>query len=179
MSASGSASSAPVPPDDGPAHHGGQEQQQRRWRQLSAVLFNVVRYYRQFEAAVQRQVAAGMAELEKALQVGVCLLRVCVGGAGLVAAAPGTASLPIYQAVSWCLLRPTYPDVVSPCLPLPACLPGLCGSGQVGGPWLLCAQVGWGPGDVKGHGTRRCSATVRSSGLPASSSCMCDVSGCW
>ena len=40
-----------------------------RWQQLSALLYNVVRYYRQFAPAVQRQVASGMAELEKALRV--------------------------------------------------------------------------------------------------------------
>lgn len=47
-----------------------QEQQRQRWRQLSALLHNVCRYYRQFEPAVAGQIAAGMAELEKALQVG-------------------------------------------------------------------------------------------------------------
>lgn len=40
-----------------------------RWRQLAALLSNVGCYYRQFEPAVDRQVAAGMAELEKSLQV--------------------------------------------------------------------------------------------------------------
>ena len=42
----------------------------QRWAALAALLSNVARYHRQFEPAVQRQIAAGMAELEKALQVG-------------------------------------------------------------------------------------------------------------
>ena len=58
---------------------GGADAQVQRWRQLSAVLYNVVRYYRQFEPAVQRQVAAGMAELEKQLQVsGVAACSCCL-----------------------------------------------------------------------------------------------------
>ena len=61
---------------------GGAEAQAQRWRQLSAVLYNVVRYYRQFEPAVQRHVAAGMGELEKQLQVS----RVPAGGRPLSAA---------------------------------------------------------------------------------------------
>ena len=54
----------------GPAAGEGLQQQQReRWRQLSALLYNLVRYYRQFQPAVERQVAAGMAAMEKQLQV--------------------------------------------------------------------------------------------------------------
>lgn len=54
------------------AEAGAATARRQRWRGLAALLSNVVRYYRQFEPAVQRQIAAGMAELEKALQVRSC-----------------------------------------------------------------------------------------------------------
>ena len=60
---SGSSTAAHEEPSTGAARR-------QRWRALAALLSNVVRYYRQFEPAVQHQIAAGMAELEKALQVG-------------------------------------------------------------------------------------------------------------
>jgi hypothetical protein len=46
-----------------------------RQRQLSALLHNVTRYYAQFDGAVQRQIDAGMAELEKALADFVALAK--------------------------------------------------------------------------------------------------------
>ncbi|KAL4440107.1 hypothetical protein ABPG75_003108 [Micractinium tetrahymenae] len=67
---------APAASKDGAAGHAStQRQQQQRWAALSAVLANVARYYRQFQPAVDAQVAAGMAELEKALQDFVALAK--------------------------------------------------------------------------------------------------------
>jgi hypothetical protein len=118
---------------------GGADAQVQRWHQLSAVLYNVVRYYRQFEPAVQRQVAAGMGELEKQLQV-----------RGLLEALSAVCRL----LTASCSALPH--RLANPRVPLPLCPAGLCDSGQVGGQGILCSQVGGQRGQGKAAAPARC-----------------------
>jgi hypothetical protein len=114
-----------------------------RWRQLSALLHNSCRYYRQFEGAVQAQAAAGMAELEKSLQVGARPAGFACFKYGSIMRSDGSCSAVLPFGI-FCFAQPmpSHPTQTPSsvfCFGLPPA--GLCGPGQVGGPRLLRAQV--------------------------------------
>ncbi len=120
---------------------GGAEAAERRqrWRALAALLSNVVRYYRQFEPAVQLQISAGMAELEKALQVS--------HGGRWVWTQSFQTERGREERRLFCRHVLVSVTAALTCVMTPLCRvcppsAGLCGAGKVGGPRLLCSQVG-------------------------------------